>query len=347
MNFGIVGTGLIAEFHARALKEIVGAKLVACQDKFSERAKAFADRHHCLAYEDFADFLAHPELDVVNVCTPSGLHLDAALPAAAAGKHLIIEKPLETTTERCEKIIEACRKGGVILTGIFPSRFYGAAKALKKAVDGGRFGKLTMGSAYVKWWREPEYYAKGGWKGTKALDGGGALINQSIHAIDLLLWFMGDAAEVCAWANTIGHDGIEVEDNAVVAVRFRNGALGAIQGSTAIWPGFLKRIEVSGLTGSAILEEEDLSFWKFRNEMAADDETMRLYAQATTTGGGASDPAAIGHHGHRLQFEDFIRAVETGGKPLVDGVEASRAVSLIEAVYRSAELGRSVAVEYL
>lgn len=347
MNFGIVGTGLIAEFHARALAEIKGAKLVACLDKFPERSRTFSEKHGGTAYDDLESFLAHPGLEVVNICTPSGLHLDAALPAAAAGKHLIIEKPLETTTARCAQIIEACRKGGVTLSGIFPSRFHEAAKALKTAVEGGRFGRLTMGSAYVKWWRDPEYYAKGGWKGTKALDGGGALINQSIHAIDLLLWFMGDAVEVTAWTGTVGHEGIEVEDNAVAAIKFRNGALGVIQGSTAVWPGFLKRVEVSGMAGSAIMEEGNLSFWKFRSETPADDEIRRLLASATSSGGGASDPAAIGHHGHKLQFENVIAAIENGTKPLVDGVEASKAVSLIEAIYRSAETRKPAVVEGL
>ncbi|MCX7028411.1 MAG: Gfo/Idh/MocA family oxidoreductase [Spirochaetes bacterium] len=347
MNFGIVGTGLIAEFHARALAEIDGAKLVACLDKIPERAAAYGLSHGCAAYADLGAFLAHPGLDVVNVCTPSGLHLDAALPAAAAGKHLIVEKPLETTTERCAKIIDACRKSGVVLAGIFPSRFHGAARAVKAAVGEDRFGGLTMGSASVKWWREPEYYAKGGWKGTKALDGGGALINQSIHAIDLLLWFMGEAEEVLAWTGTIGHEGIEVEDNAVAAVKFKNGALGIVQGSTSVWPGFLKRVEVSGLGGSAILEEENLAFWRFRDERPEDEETRNRYAQTTATGGGASDPAAIGHHGHKLQFEDFIRAVETGCKPLVDGVEASKAVSFIEAIYESAATRRPAAVRHL
>lgn len=344
MNFGIVGTGLIAEFHAKALAEIPGARLVACLDKFPERAAQFAEKHGCKAYDDLGRFLAHPGLEIVNICTPSGLHMDAALPAAAAGKHLIIEKPLETSTARCEKIIEACGRSGVTLSGIFPSRFFGAAQSLKRAVDDGRFGRLSMGSAYVKWWREQSYYSKGGWKGTKALDGGGALINQSIHAVDLLLWFMGDAKEVVAYTDIIGHEGIEVEDNAVAAISFKNGALGVIQGSTAVWPGFLKRIEVSGLEGSAILEEENLAFWKFRQETPADDEIRKAFAGATSTGGGASDPSAIGHHGHRLQFENIISAIESGGKPLVDGEEAMKAVSLIEAVYRSAETKRPVAV---
>lgn len=344
MNFGIVGTGLIAEFHAKALAEIPGARLVACLDKFPERAAQYAQKNGCAAYDDLGKFLAHPGLDIVNICTPSGLHMDVALRAAEAGKHLIIEKPLETSTARCEKIIEAADKAGVTLSGIFPSRFFGAAQSVRRAVDSGRFGRLSMGSAYVKWWREQNYYAKGGWKGTKALDGGGALINQSIHAVDLLLWFMGDAKEVVAYTDIVGHEGIEVEDNAVAAIAFENGALGVVQGSTSVWPGFLKRIEVSGLEGSAILEEENLAFWKFRNETAEDEEIRKAYAGATSSGGGASDPAAIGHHGHRLQFENVLAAIAAGKKPLIDGVEAMKAVALIEAIYESAELKKPVAV---
>ena len=172
MNFGIVGTGLIAEFHAKALAEIPGATIVACLDKFPERAAQYAQKNGGAAYDDLGKFLAHPGLDIVNICTPSGLHMDVALQAAAAGKHLIIEKPLETSTARCEKIIEAADRAGVTLSGIFPSRFFGAAQSVRRAVDTGRFGTSSMGSAYVKWWREQSYYAKGGWKGTKALDGG-------------------------------------------------------------------------------------------------------------------------------------------------------------------------------
>jgi UDP-N-acetyl-2-amino-2-deoxyglucuronate dehydrogenase len=339
VNFGIVGTGLIAEFHAKALAEIEGARLVACLDKLPDRAAAFGAKHGCAVYADLRDFLAHPGLEVVNVCTPSGLHLETALPSAAAGKHLVVEKPLETTSERCRRMIEACERHGVLLSGIFPSRFYGAARAVKAAVDAGRFGKLTLGGAHVRWWREQSYYAQGGWKGTKALDGGGALMNQSIHAIDLLLWFMGEAREVLAYAGEVGHEGIEVEDNAVAAVSFRNGALGVVQGSTAAWPGFAKRVEVSGLSGSAVLEEENLVFWKFRDESADDDAMRETYSRRVSRAGAASDPAAIGHLGHRLQLEDVVRAVEGGGRPLVDGVEASKAVTLIEAIYKSSETG--------
>ncbi len=342
MNFGIMGTGMIASFHARALSEMEGARLVACLDTVASRADAFARSNGCAAYSDRAGFLAHPGLDIVTVCTPSGTHLEAAVAAARAGKHVIVEKPLEITTERCDAMIEACDKAGVLLCGIFPSRFHATSQAIKSALDAGRFGKLTMGNAYVKWWREQSYYDNGAWKGTRALDGGGALMNQSIHAVDLLSWFMGPIDEVCGRAANVGHERIEVEDSAAAILRFGNGALGVIQGSTAVWPGFLKRIEVSGLSGSAIMDEEDLTFWQFRDGTMADEELRIRLSGGTRTGGGASDPGAIGHHGHRLQFEDVVAALREGRKPLVDGIEARKSVAIIRAIYESAASGKPV-----
>jgi predicted dehydrogenase len=342
MNFGIVGTGMIADFHARAIGEMEGSRIVACVDTLPARAEAFAARHGCVGFSDMEAFLAQPGLEIVNVCTPSGTHLEPALAAAGAGKHLIVEKPLEVSLERCDAMIEACDRAGVLLSGVFPSRFHEAPRAIKAAAEAGRFGKLTMGNAYVKWWREQSYYDGGGWKGTRALDGGGALMNQSIHAIDLLLWIMGPVSELCALTAILGHERIEVEDCAAAALRFKSGALGVVQGSTAVWPGFLKRIEVSGLAGSAIVEEEDLVFWRFREEDARDEALRSSLATRTSTGGGAADPSAIGYHGHRRQFEDVIAALRGGRPPLVDGREARRAVELIAAIYRSAETGSPV-----
>jgi len=339
MNFGIVGTGMIADFHARALAEIPEARLVACADAKSERAETFGARQGCAAYGDLQSFLQHPGLEVVTICTPSGAHLEPALAAARAGKHLLVEKPLEISLPRCDAMIEACEKAGVLLCGIFPSRFHEAPRALKTAAEAGRFGRVTMGNAYVKWWREQGYYDGGGWKGTRALDGGGALMNQSIHAIDLLQWIMGPIEEVCAFSATLGHDRVEVEDCAAAAIRFESGALGAIQGTTAAWPGFMKRLEVSGTEGSAIMEEENLAFWRFRSESPEDDELRLRLAGAPSTGGGAADPAAIGFHGHRRQFEDMIGAIHERRSPFVDGVEARKAVAIIDAIYRSAASG--------
>jgi UDP-N-acetyl-2-amino-2-deoxyglucuronate dehydrogenase len=340
MKFGIVGTGMIAEFHAKAIGEIPGASIAACLDAVPERAQAFAEKHGCRGYGSLERFLADPDVEIVNVCSPSGAHLDSAVPAALSGRHVIVEKPLEISVARCMRIVEACGKAGVTLSGIFPSRFHGAAQEIRKAIDAGRFGRLSMGSAYVKWWREQSYYSGSAWKGTKAMDGGGALINQSIHAIDLLLWFMGKAARVSAFTGVVGHTGLEIEDNAAAVIEFEGGALGAVQGSTATWPGFLKKVEVMGTAGSAILDEENLAFWKFASESSADEATRAKYAAATSSGGGASDPAAIGHHGHRLQLEDVIDAIRGHRKPLIDGIEATKAVALIEAIYESAASGK-------
>ena len=343
LRFGIVGLGMIADFHAKALRAIPGggAELVACCDSFGQKAKEFSQRHGCAGYTSLADFLSHPGLQAVTVCTPSGAHLDVALAAAAAGKHLLVEKPLEITTERCERAIEAARRGGVVLAGIFPSRFLEGASLIRDALARGRFGRLALGSAYVKWYRTQDYYDKGGWHGTRALDGGGALMNQSIHAVDLLQWLMGPVESVQAFTATLGHERIEVEDDAVAAVRFASGALGVIEGTTCAYPGWLKKIEICGTRGSVVLEEESLTSWEFAEPLPSDAEVRRAH-RTTATGGGAGDPAAIGFLGHQKQFEDFIRAVETGGKPLVDGVEAAKSVRIIESIYESARDSRPV-----
>ena len=341
-GFGIVGCGLIGEFHARAIQAIPEAELVAVADVVEASARRLAEKFGCRYFTDVGKMLRLDEIDIVTICTPSGLHADTAVPAAAAGKHVIVEKPLDITLERVDRINDAARKHGVRVCGIFPSRFHDAAQATKKAVDAGRFGRITLGDAYVKWWRSQEYYDKGGWKGTRALDGGGALMNQSIHAIDLLQWFMGDVEQVSAFAGTLAHERIEVEDTAVAALRFRSGALGVIEGATSVFPGFLKRLEICGSGGSVVMEEENIVHWKFAQEQPEDARIREDFAAKTKTGGGAADPAAIGFEGHRRQFVDFIRAIETRTEPLVNGEEARKAVEIILAIYRSAQSGRPV-----
>ncbi|MDR1931606.1 MAG: Gfo/Idh/MocA family oxidoreductase [Spirochaetales bacterium] len=341
MNFGIIGTGMIAEFHYKAISEIPGCKVTACMDTVAERARAYAEKHGCAGYDDLEKFLAHPGLQIVTICTPSGTHMEAGVAAAKAGKHLIVEKPIEVTLERIDAIIAACGGNNVSLSGVFMSRYHEAALTLKKAIDGGRFGRLTLGSAYIKWWRTQEYYDKGGWRGTKKFDGGGALMNQGIHAIDLLQWFMGPVESVRACSARLGHERIEVEDAAVAAVRFKNGALGVIEGSTAVYPGFPKRIEISGVGGTAILEEESLLSWQFMDELPEDGSIREKFRVKPGTGG-AADPAAIGHHGHRAQFADIVNALGAGKKTSIDGHEARKAVEIILAIYKSAETGKEV-----
>ena len=340
-GFGIIGCGMIAEFHAKAIAEIDNAQLVATFSKSAASASKVAamGAQGCHAYADLDAMLRHPGLDVVCICTPSGAHLDPAVRAAKVGKHVVVEKPLEVTVSRCDAIIRACDDAGVRLCAIFPSRFAPANRALKAAIDEGRFGRLSLGDTHVKWWRTQEYYDSGQWRGTWALDGGGALMNQAIHNVDLLLWLMGEVDSVQAMTGLVAHERIEVEDAAVAAVRFKNGALGVIEASTAAFPGLLKRIEIHGEHGSARVEQDDITFWNFR-EPREGDEAMVAVGKAST--GGAGDPKAIGHAGHREQLADFLRAIDSGTPALVDGREGRKSVELIRAIYRSSRLGTAV-----
>lgn len=342
LGFGIVGTGMISNFHAKALADVRGAKLVACFDRAAERAEAFAKEQGCAAYDSLDDMLASDEVDCVAVATPSGAHMEPAVAAAKAGKHVLIEKPLEITLKRCDKIIKECEKAGVKLAAVFPSRFHDSFVALKKAVDKNRFGRLTLGDAYVKWYRTQEYYDSGAWRGTWALDGGGALMNQAIHTVDLLTWLMGPVVEIQAITDTLAHERIEVEDVAVATLRFENGALGVIEATTAAYPGYLKRIELHGSHGSAVVEEEDIKKWDFAKKLKSDDAIHKAMASSKSTGGGAADPSAIGHHGHALQIADFVKAIKKDTTPSVDGHEGRRSVEIIQGIYKAAQTGKSV-----
>ena len=344
IGIGIVGCGMIANFHARAVLDAEGAHLVGCATRRPEQAAEFGKEHGCRGFESIEAMLADPEVDAVSICTPSGAHLDPALAAAAAGKHVIVEKPLEITTERCDQIIQACEKAGVRLVVTFQSRFHESSILMKKAVEEGRFGTITMGDAYVKWYRSQEYYDSGAWRGTWELDGGGALMNQAIHSVDLLLWFMGPVAEISAMTGTMTHERIEVEDVAVANLKFTSGALGVIEATTTAYPGALKRIEISGSEGSAILEEEDLKQWDFANETPDDEAIRKRMAGKTETGGGAADPAAIGHHGHTRLFEEAVAAIQEDRPSMLDGHEGRRSVEVICAIYESAKTGQRVKI---
>lgn len=342
IGFGVVGCGMISHFHAKAIGEIRGAKLVAGFDMRIESAKRLADEFGGTAYSSLADMLADPNVDVVTICTPSGAHMEPAVAAANAGKHVIIEKPLEVTLKRCDRIIAACKKNNVICSTIFPSRFHKASQTLKAAVDAGKFGRLSLGDAYVKWFRTQEYYDSGAWRGTWALDGGGALMNQAIHSVDLLTWLMGPVESITAHTATLAHERIEVEDVATAALRFKNGALGVIEATTAAFPGMLKKIEIHGSHGSAVIEEEDIKTWQFAKMTAKDKRIVAEFENVTSSGGGAADPSAIGHAAHAHQFRDVLNAIKKGTTPLIDGEEGRRSVEIILAIYQAAKSGKMV-----
>src|SRR4029078_9609266 len=340
-GFGIVGCGMISSFHARAIAEVRGAKLVAFFDPREPAAKKFAADNNCKAYTNLNSMLADPKVSIVTIATPSGAHMEPAVAAARAGKHGIVGTPLEITLKKCDRMIEACEKAGVQLGAIFPSRFHDSSVKIKRAIEGGRFGRLTLGEFYVKGFRTQQYYDSGAWRGTWALDGGGALMNQAIHSVDLLTWFMGPVAEIQANTATLAHERIEVEDVVVATLRFANGALGILEATTAAYPGYLKRIEIHGSEGSALLEEEDLKAWDFAKPKEEDKTILEEMQGHKRTGGAAGDPAAIAHHGHAIQFRDFVEAVKKNRPPAIDGHEGRRSVEIILVFYKAAENGKT------
>jgi UDP-N-acetyl-2-amino-2-deoxyglucuronate dehydrogenase len=342
-GWGIVGCGMIAKFHAKAIGAMRGSRLVGCYSRDPEKGASFAKEFGGTPYSDLAAMLKNSDIDIVTICTPSGAHLEPAADAARAGKHVLVEKPLEVTVKRCDQLIELCDREGVQLGTIFPSRFHRSALSLKQAVDAGRFGSVAMAAAYVKWFRTQQYYDSGKWRGTWKLDGGGALMNQAIHSVDLLLWLMGPVRSVSAMTALRAHERIEVEDAATAVLEFENGALGSIEATTAAYPGSLKRIEIAGSTGFATLEEEAIVKWDFAKSLKSDQKILEGL-KGNVTGGGASDPAAIGFKAHQSLFEDFVKSVKAGKVNSINGHEGRRSVELITSIYKAAKTGKRVSL---
>jgi predicted dehydrogenase len=295
--------------------------------------KSLSEKYGCLAYTDCETLLSSPDIDVVTIATPSGAHMEPTLMAAKYGKHVICEKPLEISLERIDRMIEAHEKAGTKLGGIFNYRYNNSLGYLKRAVDSGRFGRITCASVFVPWWR-PETYYKGSWHGTRVFDGGGALMNQAIHMIDILQYIMGPVESLQSYTGTLAHN-IEVEDTAVSVLRFRNGSLGIIYGTTASFPGQYRRIEITGTSGTVIQVENSFKVWQFADQTEEDTELLSKFG-TIEGGGGASDPSAIPFEPHARNIDSFIRSIELGTRFEVDGREARKAVEIVLAIYRSA-----------
>ncbi|MFN0107958.1 MAG: Gfo/Idh/MocA family protein [Blastocatellia bacterium] len=334
IGFGIVGGGMIGAVQAAAIEQINGAKLVAVCGRDEARTADFAAKFGCAAYTDYDKFLQHPGLQVVSICTPSGSHADLGIRAAEAGKHVLTEKPIETNLEKADALIAACDRAGVKLGVIFQSRFLPAVQRIKQAIDEGRLGKLMVGDALVKWYRAPEYYADS-WHGTMAQDGGGALINQAIHTVDLLRWIMGPVESAFAMKSALRYPHIEAEDTLVGTVKFQNGALGMIQATTSAKPGFKRRLEISGERGSIILDGDAISVWAVDGEDTDTGEAEQLTD-------GSANPAAISNEGHRRQIKDMMHAVIENRAPMIDGREGRKSLELVMALYAAANEGKLV-----
>ncbi len=341
MNFGIIGTGMIGGFHAQAIASMAGGELIGAADRNPERTQAFADQYNTQAYDSVATMLADPQIDIVTIGTPSGAHLEPAMAAIEAGKHVVIEKPLEITTERIDQMVAAAQAKGVTIAAVLNRRFHPGMNAFKQATEAGRFGKITSASAYVKWYRDQAYYDSGAWRGTWALDGGGALMNQSIHTIDALLYLAGPVKSVQADTACLAHENIEVEDIAVAMLEFENGARGVIEGSTCTWSktGHAARVQLSGTEGSVFLADEAFEVWEFMHETQADEQIRSQYMQGVTAGLGANDPGAIDYTQHQRNFEEIVTAIQAGRAPSTSAAEARRSVALIQAIYQSAKNG--------
>ena len=310
VGYGIIGCGNIGPVHAAAIAAVRGAKLVAVSDVVEASARRLAGQYGATAYTDYRAILERKDVDAVCLCVPSGMRMDIAIVCAAAGKHILSEKPLEVTTKRADRIIAATDKAGVMLGCVFQSRFARGSRLIKQAIEQGRFGRLALANAYIKWYRSPAYYASGAWRGTRRLDGGGALMNQGIHQIDLLQWFLGPVKRVYAQVTCIAHEGLEVEDLATAMIEFENGAFGTIEGSTALWPGHPARVDIHGTAGGAWLEDGNLKYWKFTKRKAGDAKIESELKKESELGSGAGDPlASLKVEGHRRQIEDFTRAI--------------------------------------
>lgn len=338
LKLGLVGAGTAAKLHANALKNVEGVDLSGVFNRSSERARKFASDWEIDWFDNYEELLAANELDVIDICTATGTHSKFAIPAAKAGKDLIVEKPLETTPEKCEEIIATAEKNNVEIAVIFQNRFKDSVQKIRKALQKGLLGRLILGSANVNWYRPPEYY-RNNWKGTKELDGGGALINQSIHTIDLLQWLMGEVDSISGRVNTLTHD-IEGEDIGVATLEFSDGSLGTITGSTATYPGLNEELGIYGTKGSIELTGSRITTWEISEKEPGD---KKVTAGAEGEGkSGASNPADIESENHRRQLQEIVTALRSSRTPPVAGKEAKKSVRIINAIYESSLAGKTI-----
>lgn len=353
----IIGVGGIAAVIARALSEIPEAELVASTCRTEAKGRAFAQKWGGEWYPSAEALLDGAKPQVAIVCTPSAAHLEPTVAAVSRGIHVLCEKPLEISAARVQQMIDAADRAGVQLGGIFPQRFNPVNILIRDTARAGRFGNLAVIHATVPWWRDDAYYAPNRWQGKLALDGGGALMNQAIHTVDLMQWFAGatmpnlptdenPVEEVFAYTGKRGHDEklIEAEDTAVVTLKFKNGAFGQILAATSMYPGNRRRYQVAGRDGSAEVVEDQLIHFDFRNANPDDADTLKHFGAETKHAGGSSDPLAIDFRPHQRNIEDFLRAISSKSSPQLTGRESLKAVQIIEACYESAKRNQPVRI---
>ena len=336
IGFGIIGGGMIGPYHAEAIGMIPEAKLVAVATSREDTAQRFAEKTQAPHwYAGYRELLKRKDIQVVNICTPPYLHEEMVLSAAACGKHVLVEKPMAINLYQADTMINACLKVGVDLGVIYQYRFSPAAQKIKKAIAEHRLGRLFLSDACVKWFRDQQYYESASWRGFWLKEGGGALINQSIHAIDLLQWFMGPVEWIDGMYQTVNHQ-IEAEEIGVATLRFMNGAMGVIEGSTAIYPGFSQKIELHGEKGSIIMEGDKIVFWKLQEP--AESEIVDYATKKLDTS--SSPTVGFSPEYHRCQIQEFLDALQENRHPLVDGWEGRKSLEIVRAIYLSSQTGK-------
>ena len=368
LRFGIVGCGVIAATHAQSIADLPNdARLIAVADIVPECAQKLASRYGATAYTSLQEMLQHEALDIVNICTPSGLHCEHACAVMRSGRHVIVEKPMDISLASMDEMLNVQQKMGVKMTIISQHRFDPAAQQVYRSIQEKAFGRLVLGNALIPWWRSQKYYDSGAWRGTWDLDGGGVLMNQAIHSIDLLQWLMGPVKSIYAFTDTLAHR-METEDVAVAVLRFANGAIGTIAATTAAYPGIATRIELFGDSGSAVIENDALAYLhlardakeevgaygvgastQIQPKTTATSETTNTIdtsktpqSQESPAQSVASNPAALSSNSHTLQIADMIHAIRENSTPLVDGHAGRQPVEIILGIYQSARTHQEV-----
>jgi UDP-N-acetyl-2-amino-2-deoxyglucuronate dehydrogenase len=335
IHIGLIGGGNITETHAHAARAIPGVAISAIHGTNAEKVARLCREHGGTPYQDFDAFLQHRPMDLVIIGSPSGLHATQGIAAANRGLHVLTEKPIEISTLRADTLIEFAKQSKIQLGVIFQDRMKPHIRQLKSWIDQGLLGKVLFVDARVKWYRPPEYYANSRWRGTFALDGGGALINQGIHTVDLLRWLLGDVVRVQARTATHVHQ-IEAEDTVAAVLEFASGALGIFHATTAAYPGYPRHVEISGTEGTVILEHDRILATNLRNASTTSDLVGFLESNINQNQS-ASSATVSDFRGHQAVLEDFLQAIQQNRLPACDGLEGRRSLALVEAIYHGAK----------
>ena len=335
-HIGLIGGGNITETHARAARALPGVEISAMYGTNAQKIRRLCRDYGGTLYSDFAQFLNHRPMDLVVIGSPSGLHAEQGIAAARRGLHVLTEKPIDITTERTDALIAEADKAGVKLGVFLQDRCKPDIRRLKKAVEAGALGRPILADARVKWFRPPDYYSGSRWRGTYALDGGGALINQAVHTVDLMLWLFGDVVSAQASSKTSLH-AIEAEDTLIALLEFASGALGVLQATTSVYPGYPRRLELTGSEGTVIIEQDRLVAADLRTP-----STDLLKGEEADRNASAFSPVVSDFRGHQSIFEDFLRAIRTNTKPSCDGPEGRRSLALVETIYEACRTGKRV-----